>query len=334
MSEKSFADQLIEEIKKRKSYLCVGLDPQLRYFPPRILKWAVSNYGFGLRAAGEAIFEFNRCIIDATADNGSALCYKPQMAFYEKYGHHGVRAFERTTNYIKKWGMICIEDAKREDGGDTAEAYAEGHLGQIEVPDENGDLIIRSSVYDVDAITITPWIGEPNFKPFKEVAKREGKGIFVVDKTSFTPEAQLQELKLLEDGGYVCAWTVLARQIRDLGQDVVGENGYSSIGVVMGATYPRDAEVMRDEIPHAFKLVPGFGAQKGSADGAVTSINDDGFGIIVNNSRATNYAWLPKFSKEFACDPERFAEASAQASLQARNALNDAVERRIGHLPF
>lgn len=325
----NFADRLIEEVKLRKSYLCVGLDPQLRYFPPHLLKEAADISNNSFEAVEYAILMFNKAIIDATAE--FALCFKLQMAFYEKYGYHGVRAFERTVQYIKSKGMIRIEDAKREDGGDTAEAYAEGHLGQVEVIGKSGDLVVTVSPYNVDAITITPWIGEPNFKPFIDVANREGKGVFVVDKTSFKPKAELQEI-MTPDG--VRAWIMLARQVRELGEGVVGESGYSSIGVVMGATYPQDAEVMRQEIPHAFKLVPGFGAQKGSADGAVVSINDDGFGIVVNNSRATNYAWLPRFSEEFACEPLYYADAAGKASLQAREALNDAVKRKIGHLPF
>ncbi len=327
--KENFADKIIEAIRERKSYLCVGLDPQLRYFPPQILKWAASNWSDPLQATEEAIVEFNRVIVNITHE--FAFSFKPQMAFYEKYGHYGVRAFERTSAHVKSKNMICIEDAKREDGGDTAQAYADGHLGKIDVIGKDGELIKMQSVYNVDAITITPWIGEPNFKPFKEVSVQEGKGIFVVDKTSFKPEAELQELMTSEE---VRAWIVLAKQVRELGRDAKGIYGYSSIGVVMGATYPEDAVIMKSVIPNAFKLVPGFGAQTGSADGAVTSINDDGFGIIVNNSRATNYAYLEKFSKEFACDPNKFAEAAASASRQSRDLLNDAVERRIGMLPF
>ncbi len=326
-----FADRVIEQIKERKSYLIVGLDPQLRYFPPHLLRWAANEFRseHPFRAVEEVIVAFNMAIINGTAE--FALGFKPQMAFYEKYGHYGMQAFERTTAYIETLDMICIEDAKREDGGDTAQAYADGHLGQVDVISEEGALVQHPSIYNIDAITITPWIGEPNFEPFKDVATREGKGIFVVDKTSFSPEAELQQLMTSDD---VRAWIVLAQQVRDLGADAKGSYGYSNIGVVMGATYPEDATIMRDVIPDAFKLVPGFGAQKGSALGAVASINPDGFGIVVNNSRATNYAYLPKFSNEFACEAQYFANAAAHASLQARDALNDAVKIRIGHLPF
>jgi orotidine-5'-phosphate decarboxylase len=326
---KNFADDVIDAIREKKSYLCVGLDPQLRYFPPHILKWAASNWKDPLQAVGEAIYEFNRSIIDVTYD--FAMGFKPQMAFYEKYGYHGVRAFERTTSYIKTYGALCIEDAKREDGGDTAQAYADGHLGRIDVIRRDGKLVKIPSIYNADAITITPWIGSPNLIPFKEVAKKEGKGVFVVDKTSFKPEAQLQEIMTPEE---IKAWVVLAGQVRELGEDVKGRYGYSSIGVVMGATYPEDAVVMQSVIPYAIKLKPGFGYQGSGADDAVIGVNDDGFGIIVNNSRATNYAYLEKFSPEFVCHSEKFAQAAARASRQGRDMLNDAVERRIGMLPF
>lgn len=326
---KNFADQLIDQICEKKSYLIVGLDPQLRYFPPHTLKWAASNWKDSMQASAEAIFDFNQSIIDATCD--FAVAFKPQMAFYEKYGHHGVRAFERTTAYIKSKGIICIEDAKREDGGDTADAYAEGHLGVIDIIGANGELIQVPSVYNADAITITPWIEESNFIPFRDVANREGKGIFVVDKTSFEPASSLQEM-IAEDG--VPGWVHLARKVKALGKDVVGRHGYSSIGVVMGATYSEEALIMQKEIPWAFKLKPGYGYQGAGPDDAIIGVNDDGFGVVVNNSRATNYAYLKKFSPEFACEPEHFADAAAKASRQGRDLLNDAVKRRIGMLPF
>jgi len=325
----NFADKLIDAICEKKSYLVVGLDPQLRYFPSHNLKWAASNWKDSLQASAEAIFDFNRNIIDATCE--FAIAFKPQSAFYEKYGHHGVRAFERTTAYIKSKGVICIEDAKRSDGGDTAEAYAEGHLGVIDVIGADGRLVQMQSVYNSDAITIMPWIENPNFVPFRDVAKREGKGIFVVDKTSFKPASSLQEM-ITDDG--VPAWVQLARKVRMLGESVKGHHGYSSIGVVMGATYPEEALIMQKEIPYAFKLKPGYGYQGAGPDDAVIGVNDDGFGIVVNNSRATNYAYLKKFSSEFVCESEKFANAAAKASKQGRDLLNDAVKRRIGMLPF
>jgi len=327
----NFADRLIKAIVDKKSYLCVGLDPQLRYFPPHILQWAAKTYGPGTYlAAAEAIISFNQAIINATCE--FAATFKPQMAFYEKYGSEGVRAFEFTVNYLKALGLdAIIEDAKREDGGDTADAYADGHLGEVEVPNERGELHNIISPFDVDAITVTAWIEQPNLQAFKKVAQKRGKGIFVVDKTSFKPPSSLQEM---EDEEGVKGWVKLAQIVSELGVNVFGSYGYSSFGVVMGATYPAEAEIMKQAIPLAFKLVPGFGYQGGGADDAVVAVNDDGLGIIVNNSRATNYAWHPKIGKDFACNPTGFANAAAKAAKQGRDNLNEAVLKKIGKLPW
>jgi len=326
---KNFADRVIESICKNMSYLCVGLDPQLRYFPPHILQYCAKTYGPGIEATARAIVMFYQTIIDVT--NEFAFAFKPQMAFYEKYGHWGVWAFEQVVRYALSTEKIVVEDAKREDGDDTSKAYADGHLGQIEIINQEGGLDMVSNVYDVDALTITPWIEEPNFKPFFEVAKNEGRGIFVVDRTSFKPTSSLQEMK---DECGEKGWIKLAKKIREMGEEIKGKNGYSSIGVVMGATYPEDAPIMKDILPWAFKLVPGFGVQGSGADDAVVCVNKDGFGIIPNNSRGTNYAWHPKFKSEFQCKPTSFALAAASASRQARDALNAAVLKRIGKLPW
>jgi orotidine-5'-phosphate decarboxylase len=329
MAQKNFADRVIKAIHDNMSYLCVGLDPQLRYFPPHILKYCAKKYGPGFRAAAEAIIMFNKGIIDAT--NEFAFGFKPQMAFYEKYGHEGVKAFEETVDYALLTGKIVIEDGKREDGDDTARAYADGHLGQVDIIGEDGTLVQVDNAYKVDALTITPWIEEPNFKPFLEVIAREGRGVFVVTRTSFKPTSSLQEMAGA-DGEK--GWIKLAKKVRELGESVRGENGYSSVGVVMGATYPEDASIMKEILPDAFKLIPGFGIQKGTADDAVVCVNDDGFGIIPNNSRGTNYAYHPRFKMEFQCDPRSYSLAAAKASQQARDALNAAVLKRIGKLPW
>lgn len=325
----NFADRLVDEIIRRRSYLCVGLDPQLRYFPPHLLKWAAKEFGPGLKATAEAIIAFNMAIINAVAEY--ALCVKPQMAFYEKYGSEGIRAFEATMSYLHSMQLIGIEDAKREDGSDTAEAYADGHLGFVEVIGENGQLEKTHSPINSDAITITPWIDIPNFEPFVKTAGSMGKGIFVVTKTSFKPASRLQEM---EDYDGVKAWIHLARIVREIGENCVGEYGYSSIGAVMGATYPDEALIMQKELPMAFKLVPGFGFQGGGPDDAVVSVNTDGFGAVINNSRGTNYAWNPKFKTGFDCDPRNFAGAAARACKKGRDDLNAAVLRKIGKLPW
>lgn len=326
---KNFADRVIKTIYDSMSYLCVGLDPQIRFFPPYILKYCVETYGEGTRAAAEAIIMFNKAIIDAT--NEFAFAFKPNFAFYAKYGHQGVRAFEETIRYALLTGKIVIQDCKFEDGGDTSQAYADGFLGHIDVPYGEGYICNMPNVFQGDAITITPWIEEPNFNPFFDNAKANGRGVIVVCRTSFKPSSSLQEI-IGEDGDK--GWVRLAKKIENMGKGARGDNGYSSFGVVMGATYPEDAPLMKEILPMAFKLIPGFGVQGGGADDAVVCVNDDGFGIIPNNSRGTNYAWHPNFKSEFVCKPTSFSLAAAKASEQARDALNAAVIRKIGNLPW
>ncbi len=333
----NFADRLIEEIIRKQSYLCVGLDPQLRYIPPHIRKWAVEKFGPGYRAVAEAFVVFNMAVINATYP--FALAYKPQMAFYEKYGHHGVRAFEETLAFLDSMGLLSIttEDAKREDGGDTADAYADGHMGTVDVIGGDGELTQIPSPYNVGAITVTPWICNPNFDSFLRVASQQGKGFFVVTRTSFKPNSFLQDMIDKESG--LPAWQVLAKFVNEMGESLKGESGYSSVGVVLGATQGSDdAEVMKMLVPQCFKLKPGFGFQGAGPDDAVVGINDDGFGILPNNSRAVSFAWHPAVRKKLGLlgdfDPRCFADASRDMAMECRDKLNAAVKKRIGFLPW
>jgi orotidine-5'-phosphate decarboxylase len=350
----NFADRLIESIVAQKSYLCVGLDPQLRYIPKNIRENAVRRYGMGYVACAEAIITFNKTIIDVTAK--FAACYKPQSAFYEPYGSEGIRALGYTINYARSTGLPVIFDGKREDGGDTSEQYAGTYLGEIDVLDETGEVFKRTSPLNSDAITITPWIDDPNFSPFVEAAKQYGTGAFVVTKTSFNPPSRLQDILVninndlpgLKDVGKellevvkkfnlngIKAWMVLAKIAVALGELAgKGTYGYAPIGVVMGATFPQEAEIMKAIVPHGIKLVPGFKAQSGTADDAVVSVNDDGFGFIANSSRGTNYAYHPVSKSRFQDDSRFFATAASLEAQEEQVALNASVLHRIGKLPW
>lgn len=354
VSNSNFSDQLINSILAQRSYLCVGLDPQLRYIPEHIRRDAVRRYGPGTTASAAAIIDFNRTIIDVTAQ--FAACYKPQSAFYEKYGSEGILALEKTKEYARSTGLPVILDCKREDGSDTSEAYAQTYLGLIDVLNEEGGLQQVVGPLKFNAITITPWIDSPNFAPFVEAAKQYGTGAFVVTKTSFKPASRLQDiivkfakglpgvesiekelLKVVDkfnlDG--IKAWMVLAKIAVALGELAGrGKNGYYPVGVVMGATYPEEAEIMKEIIPYGFKLVPGLKAQGGKADEAVVSVNNDGFGFIGASSRGTSYAYDPVSKSEFQRDARFFATAAALETKQERDALNKAVLRRIGKLPW
>lgn len=352
VSNSNFSDRLIKSILSQHSYLCVGLDPQLRYIPLHIRKEAVRRFGPGLTACAEAIIAFNRTIIDVTVE--SAACFKPQSAFYERYGVEGIRALECTKEYARSTGLPVILDCKREDGGDTSEAYADTYLGMIDMLNEDGGLYETFGPLNFDAITITPWIDGPNFDPFVDAARQFGTGAFVVTKTSFKPASRLQDSafekvmfgnqdshdriqeigRRMDSLGVPRFWMALAEIVRLMGLDAIGENGYSSIGVVMGATYPEDAEIMKAIIPNAFKLVPGFKAQGGRADEAVVSVNDDGFGFVANSSRGTNYAYHAVSKSQFQRDPRFFATASALEAKEERDALNESVFKRLGKLAW
>lgn len=323
---KTFVDKLIEAIRAKKSILCVGLDPQIRYIPEYILDEGKDKAeGSLFEGVARAIVKFNKEIIKAVAP--FATIVKPQMAFYEAYGHWGVWAFEKTVKFAKGQGLLVLEDAKRGDGGDTAEAYAKGHLGKVTLWSVGQTCHIRG--YGVDAMTINPWIGTSCLSPFLEVAQEFGKGIFVVDKTSFKPNSEIEQL-VTTSGRKV--WEETAKLVREKwSRYSEGKTGYSNVGVVMGATYPEDAVTMREILPASFFLVPGYGAQGGGgAEGVIRGIRDDGLGVIVNSSRGINYAYL---RDRFPNEPEDFAESAGKAAEFARNDLNAAL-KRVEKLPW
>ncbi len=324
-----FADRLIEGIREKGTILICGIDPQLRYMPPHILRWAVQQFGPGMKAVEEVIVLYYITIINVTF--GKVLGYKPQIAFFEKFGSHGIRALERILAYLGSLDAIVILDAKREDGGDTSQAYASAYLGITETLDESGEIVLIRPSCRVDAITITPWIDGPNIETFAMTAKENNAGIFVVDKTSFKPASRLQDV--LVDGQP--AWVHLTEQVRDLSESegMVGKSGYSLVGVVMGATYPEEARLMQQLLPKSTKLVPGFGkGQGGRPDDAVICVNNDGFGAVCNDSRGTNFAWHSKFGGNG--DGRNYAVATLGAVEAGTHALNTAIEHKLGRMPW
>lgn len=314
--EKCFTDKMVEAIKTKRSVLCVGLDPQLKFMPPHLVDFYASpmHYGGTFEAVAHIFLHFNMQIIDAVEPY--AVAVKPQIAFYETYGHSGVWAFEETVKHARSKGLVVILDAKRGDGGDTAQAYADGYLGEVPFFDKP-----TVSLVQVDALTVHGYIGESCLNPFIEAVRKYGTGIFVVDKTSFKPNSRIEQLKT-QSG--LLVWQELAKMIQELGTDTEGEYGYRNVGVVMGATYPEDAIFMRQILPNAWFLVPGYGKQGGGADGAVVGFNRDGLGGIVNSSRGIIAAWQ---EEQFKCPSDQFAQAAAKAAEFARDDLNAALER-------
>lgn len=308
---KNFADNLIEAIKRKGNPICVGLDPRLDKIPRHIVERALNeNEKSPTAAAAEAIIEFNKGIIDAVEDLVPAV--KPQIAFYEIFGSEGVRAYEETLKYAKKKGLITIADAKRNDIGTTAEAYAQAFLGEISMFEDESEVIMP--IFDADSITINPYLGWDGIKPFLDEAVKYSKGLFILVKTSNASSGDLQDL-VMEDGKSV--YEIVGHLVDSWGANDHGKYGYSFVGAVVGATYPKQAERLRMIMPNSIFLVPGYGAQGATVEDLKPCFNDDGFGAIINNSRGINFAYetLPGF------DAKNYAEAARQATINMRKDL-------------
>lgn len=343
----NFADRLLDAIKERGNPSCVGLDPRISNMPERIRQEALKRYGNNTGAVAEAIVKFNTVIIDAIADIVPAI--KPQIAFYEKYGSYGIEAFERTIEYAKSKGLIVIEDAKRNDIGSTAQAYADGHLGEIELCDGS-----QISGFNVDAITVNAYLGIDGVKPFIDSCQKYGKGIFILDRTSNLSAGDLQDkiveledwqidlineclevtgiklgtlpqMQKIKEVNRAPNYVVMATLIHLWGKESIGEKGYSSIGAVIGATYPQEAKVLRRIMPNTLILVPGYGVQGATAKDVVHSFNDDGCGAIVNSARGIIFAYQREPYKS-RYSPEEFGAAARAAALDMKNDINQALK--------
>ncbi|MEF8874625.1 MAG: orotidine-5'-phosphate decarboxylase [Candidatus Thermoplasmatota archaeon] len=312
MKKDNLADRLLNAVDEKKNPSVVGLDPRLWRIPTHLKEEAKEMSGNPFEAAGEAIFEFNKGIIDAVHDIVPAV--KPQVAFYEKYGVEGIRAFKKTIEYAKKRGMIVIEDVKRNDIGSTAKAYASAHLGKVDMID--GEALS----FDGDMVTVNPYLGSDGIEPFVEVCKEYGKGIFVLDKTSNPSSSELQDL-VTEDENKI--YEVMADLISDWGEELIGERGYSSVGAVVGATYPEEAEKLREMMKNNLFLVPGYGSQGGTADDVIPCFNDDGYGAVVNSSRGIDYAY--ESYDDFG--PEEYDKASRKAALEMKEDIMRSLEK-------
>lgn len=326
-----FGDRLATAVRTKDSRLCVGLDPQLPYIPMFLQANVRERYGKKLEAVGSLFFTFNKMILDAV--HPYAAVVKPQAAFYEIYGQWGMLALEQTIKYAQSLGLLVLLDAKRGDGGDTVKAYAAGYLGELPTWSD-GESITNDgngSPLRIDAMTVQPGIGSVCLKPFIDSALMYGSGIFVVIKSSFTPDSEVEQMRVMAGPGVqggIPVWQEIALMVHGLSHGTVGESGYSSIGAVLGATKPQDADAMRMLLPDSWFLVPGYGAQGALAHDAVRAINGDGLGCIVNSSRGIIFAYQNKKSP-YACDEKEFAVAAARAAQDARDELNRACEEVI-----
>ncbi len=313
-----FIDVLIEKIKEKNNPTVVGLDPKLEYVPKFIRDRSCSEYGRDIKGAAQAILEFNRRIIDAVYDIVPAV--KPQLAYYEMYGLEGLKAFAGTVAYAKSKGLLVIADGKRNDIGSTAEAYSAAFLGQTEILEGK-----REPMFDADALTVNPYLGIDGIKPFMEDCKNYGKGIFILVKTSNKSSGQLQDL-LTQDGRSI--YEVVAGHVDEWGGDLVGKYGYSSVGAVVGATYPQQAKVLRKILRHAYILVPGYGAQGGGAKDVLPSFHADGLGAIVNASRSIMCAYQSSLWKDTYSE-EQFDGAARAEAIRMRDDINGALKEGL-----
>ncbi len=293
-------DKLTEKIRNTHAPIVVGLDPMMDYVPEHILKAAFQEYGETLEGAAEAIWQFNKEIVDKTCDLIPAV--KPQIAMYEQFGVPGLQAFQKTVEYCHKKDLIVIGDIKRGDIGSTSAAYATGHLGTVKIGSRS------YHPFGEDFATVNPYLGTDGIKPFVDVCKKEKKGLFILVKTSNPSSGEFQD-KLI-DGRPL--YELVGEKVAQWGADCMGER-YSYIGAVVGATYPEMGRILRKIMPKSFILVPGYGAQGGTGADLVHFFNEDGLGAIVNSSRGIIAAYKQEAYAKFGA--ECFAEASRAAAM-------------------
>ncbi|MCL2415242.1 MAG: orotidine-5'-phosphate decarboxylase [Defluviitaleaceae bacterium] len=297
-------DLLIEKILQLKNPSVVGLDPRAEFLPLDLEDAAIERYGKTPRAMSWAFFEFNKAIIDAIFDIVPAV--KPQIGMYEQFGPEGISSYIQTIKYAKSKGLIVIGDIKRGDIASTAQDYSNGHIGEVCVFGE------KTSIFDEDFITINPYLGADSIIPFLENCDEYGRGLFVLAKTSNKGSGDLQDL--LVDGRPI--YEIMGANIARWGEGLIGKYGYSSVGAVVGATYPSQIEALRKIAPNTFFLVPGYGAQGGKAEDLATCFDSRGMGGIVNSSRGIIAAYQNEKYSHL-----NYAQAARAAALDMRDDL-------------
>lgn len=303
--------KLTDKIQKTNAPIVVGLDPMMKFIPESIKKNAFAEYGETLAGAAEAIWQYNKGLIDAIYDLIPAV--KPQIAMYEQFGVEGLIAYKKTLDYCKEKDLVIIGDIKRGDIGSTSSAYATGHLGKITI---GGNTY---APFDEDFATVNPYLGSDGVKPFIDVCKEEKKGIFILVKTSNPSSGEFQDR--LIDGKPLYEW--VGQKVDEWGADCMGTNGYSYVGAVVGATYPEMGKILRDIMPKSYILVPGYGAQGGKGADLVHFFNKDGLGAIVNSSRGIIAAYQ---NEKYASFGEAgYADAARQAVIDMREDIAGAL---------
>ena len=302
-------DRLINKIKETNNPTVIGLDPRYELLPKCVLE----KYPNTLEGVSQAIVEYNKALIDETYDVIPAV--KPQIAFYEMFGIPGMKAFEETCKYAKQKGMIVIADIKRGDIGSTAQGYSNAYLGKTKIGEK------EESIFDVDYVTVNPYMGTDCVKPFIEDCKKYGKGIFILVKTSNPSSGELQDVKL-ENGEEV--YVKVAKLVEEWGKELRGEYGYSSIAAVVGATYPKQLKEIREIAPHTYFLIPGYGAQGGKAEDIALGFDKNGLGGIVNASRSLMCAYKSELWKDKFAEKD-YAKATRAEALRMKEELGGII---------
>lgn len=303
--------KLISKIQKTNAPIVVGLDPMLGYIPEHIKTKAYAEFGETLEGAAEAIWQFNKEIVDHTYDIIPAV--KPQIAMYEQFGIPGIMAFKKTVDYCKSKDLVVIGDIKRGDIGSTSAAYATGHIGKVQIGAN------KIAPFDEDFVTLNPYMGADSITPFIDVCKEEKKGLFILVKTSNPSSGDFQDQMV----GDRPVYELVGEKVAQWGETCMGDS-YSYVGAVVGATYPEMGKTLRKIMPKAYILVPGYGAQGGQGKDLVHFFNEDGLGAIVNSSRGIIAAYKQEKYAKFG--EENFADASRAAAEDMIADITGALE--------
>lgn len=304
-------NKLTAKIQKTKAPIVVGLDPMLNYIPKHIQEKAFKEFGETLEGAAEAIWQFNKEIVDKTYDLIPAV--KPQIAMYEQFGIPGIMAFKKTVDYCKSKDLVVIGDIKRGDIGSTSAAYATGHIGKVQIGSN------KIAPFDEDFVTLNPYMGADSITPFIDVCKEEKKGLFILVKTSNPSSGDFQDQMV----GDRPVYELVGEKVAQWGETCMGDS-YSYVGAVVGATYPEMGKTLRKIMPKAYILVPGYGAQGGQGKDLVHFFNEDGLGAIVNSSRGIIAAYKQEKYAKFG--EENFADASRAAAADMIADITGALE--------
>ena len=305
----NFADRLLNAIDEKKNPSVVGLDPNLENMPPHIVEKYLGGRGFDPEAASEAVLEFNRGIIDSVCTIVPAV--KPQIAYYEVFGEYGIKAFRETVEYAREKSLLVIGDAKRNDIGSTCQAYSDAFLGKVKIGDS------EKEIFGVDCLTVNGYLGYEGIEPYIKNCSKYGRGIYILVKTSNKGSEEFQCIS----GEKGTNFQIMGELVSSWGEELVGKEGYSSVGAVVGATFPEEAETLRKQMKKTLFLVPGYGAQGGTADAAVNCFNTDGRGAIVNSSRGIIYAWMKKG------DGKDYKKYTEEAALEMKKDLGAALKK-------